>query len=61
MTSVKTRLLIIAGLVAVSIALVGGTVFAKQSGGVRPGWGYGDQNHTHTGPPGQSVSVNPEN
>ena len=21
----------------------------------KPGWGYGDQNHTHTGPPGESV------
>ena len=21
----------------------------------RPGWGYGDKNHNHTGPPGQSV------
>ncbi len=20
----------------------------------RPGWGYGDDNHIHTGPPGQS-------
>ena len=20
---------------------------------VRPGWGYGDKNHVHTGPPGQ--------
>ena len=23
-----------------------------QSGGAKPGWGYGDQNHVHTGPPG---------
>jgi hypothetical protein len=21
-------------------------------GGTRPGWGYGDKNHIHTGPPG---------
>jgi hypothetical protein len=21
----------------------------------RPGWGFGDDNHEHTGPPGQSV------
>lgn len=23
------------------------------SGGTRPGWGFGDKNHDHTGPPGQ--------
>jgi RNA polymerase sigma factor (sigma-70 family) len=26
---------------------------APPQGETRPGWGYGDQNHTHTGPPGQ--------
>jgi RNA polymerase sigma factor (sigma-70 family) len=25
---------------------------ATPSGETRPGWGYGDENHTHTGPPG---------
>lgn len=28
---------------------------AGNSGPTKPGWGYGDKNHTHTGPPGQSV------
>jgi len=23
-----------------------------QSGGTRPGWGWGDDNHDHSGPPG---------
>jgi hypothetical protein len=23
------------------------------SGGTRPGWGFGDKNHEHSGPPGQ--------
>jgi hypothetical protein len=25
----------------------------EKSGGTRPGWGRGDKNHEHTGPPGQ--------
>ena len=25
----------------------------KPDSGVRPGWGYGDPNHDHSGPPGQ--------
>lgn len=24
----------------------------------RPGWGHGDKNHEHSGPPGQSVNIN---
>jgi hypothetical protein len=27
-----------------------------QAYGTRPGWGYGDPNHTHSGPPGQTGS-----
>ncbi len=26
----------------------------QQSNSTQPGFGYGDKNHTHTGPPGQS-------
>src|SRR5436305_14860131 len=29
------------------------------SGGTRPGWGCGDRNHTHTGPPGNQYGTNP--
>lgn len=29
-----------------------GTVFAKDT---HPGWGFGDSNHIHVGPPGLSV------
>jgi hypothetical protein len=25
-----------------------------QPGTTRPGWGYGDPNHEHTGPPGKN-------
>ena len=44
--------LAIAGLAVVMLAQA---AFAKDQGGTRPGWGYGDKNHVHTGPPGQSV------
>jgi hypothetical protein len=27
----------------------------KKHGNQRPGWGHGDKNHDHTGPPGHSV------
>lgn len=27
-----------------------------QSAGTKPGWGYGDKNRLHTGPPGQTGS-----
>lgn len=36
-------------------AMTVGSVFAKTQGETRPGWGHGDKNHVHTGPPGQSV------
>ena len=29
------------------------------TGGVRPGWGCGDQNHTHSGPPGNPGATSP--
>ena len=36
------------------------TAFAAgHSGDNKPGWGHGDKNHHHTGPPGHSVSVHP--
>src|SRR5579872_2855650 len=34
-----------------SLALVS-LAFAAPHGGTRPGWGCGDTNHVHTGPPG---------
>jgi hypothetical protein len=41
---------VIAGITVASTALAKGN-----SGDTKPGWGYGDKNHVHTGPPGQSV------
>lgn len=39
-----------------------GLAFAKgnhTAGGIRPGWGCGDTNHTHTGPPGNPGATSP--
>lgn len=55
MTAIKARILIVIGLVVFSLALVAGNAFAKNSGSDKPGWGFGDKNHEHQGPPGQSV------
>lgn len=42
--------------IALSVfAVMAANAFAKTTGETRPGWGYGDKNHVHTGPPGQSV------
>jgi hypothetical protein len=46
------------GLTAGATLVIAGTAAAaNHPGNTRPGWGYGDKNHVHTGPPGQSVSV----
>ncbi len=51
---------VVAVVAAVAVVLLlAAPVLAKNPHGVqgsadsdRPGWGYGDSNHTHTGPPG---------
>jgi uncharacterized protein (DUF2147 family) len=47
------------GLAASATLAVAGTAAAASNhpGNTRPGWGNGDTNHVHTGPPGQSVRV----
>jgi len=55
----KKRIAITAASIAIT-GLAGATAFASQSAvqaNTRPGWGNGDKNHVHTGPPGQSVNV----
>ncbi len=41
-----------------SVLALSGAVYAcsghVSASGNRPGWGHGDKNHHHTGPPGQS-------
>lgn len=58
--NIKTRLLIVIGLVVFSLSLVGGVALAKNdnNGECKPGWGLGDDNHCHEGPPG-GPSVHP--
>jgi hypothetical protein len=45
------------------LAAFGGLAYSApgngNSGGTRPGWGCGDANHTHTGPPGNQYATNP--
>lgn len=49
------KLLVVVAIAIAGAVALGGSAFAKSNGGTRPGWGNGDQNHVHTGPPGQSV------
>lgn len=51
------RLTFLLLLIAASFVFLSQTVFAKQTGNLRPGWGFGDTNHVHTGPPGLSVNI----
>lgn len=44
--------------VAATALMVGNVLAAKPEDNSRPGWGFGDENHDHTGPPG-GPSVHP--
>jgi hypothetical protein len=55
----KITVWIVALFAAVALVGSGSALAAKPSGDTRPGWGFGDGNHVHVGPPGQSVSVAP--
>jgi hypothetical protein len=48
-------ILMLAGVVLASTGFAVSAFAAQNSGGTTPGWGFGDTNHVHTGPPGQSV------
>lgn len=49
------KLLVVLGLLIAAGVFVVHAAMAQGGPNVVPGWGYGDQNHVHTGPPGQSV------
>lgn len=49
------RLVLVTGIALVAFAIMATGAFAQNEDGTRPGWGFGDQNHEHTGPPGHSV------
>jgi hypothetical protein len=58
--NIKAKIFAVLGITVFSLALVAGTAFAqKNDDGTRPGWGWGDKNHKHTGPPGHSVFPGP--
>lgn len=51
----KIRFLVVLTTVfAIGLTMVN-VVSAKEKSDSRPGWGWGDRNHTHTGPPGNST------
>ncbi|MBX4188081.1 MAG: hypothetical protein KW793_03025 [Candidatus Doudnabacteria bacterium] len=51
------KILIVAVLLIMGAVFVAQGALAKPQGNTRPGWGFGDANHVHTGPPGTSVSA----
>ncbi len=57
------KIKVIGTIFTIATLLIAGTavVANAQNGnnGQKPGWGFGDKNHVHTGPPGLSVSVHP--
>lgn len=55
--TLNLRAMIIATVLAAVAITMATTALAApgNSGATKPGWGYGDKNHVHTGPPGQSV------
>jgi hypothetical protein len=54
MVNIKKKILLSVFIAAAFMAALT-TVANAKTGDTRPGWGYGDQNHIHTGPPGTSV------
>ncbi len=52
--TVKTKI-IVSTFALAAVLTTSGLVANAQKSETRPGWGYGDTNHVHTGPPGQSV------
>ena len=55
-SALLARMVVVFAILVASIAFVATNVLAKNDDTTRPGWGYGDKNHEHTGPPGQSVN-----
>lgn len=55
--AINLRIGLVVAMVLTTLAVLVGTAFAGpgNSGDTKPGWGFGDKNHVHTGPPGQTV------
>ncbi len=61
--SIKLPKTVIVALAMVLLAVASaGTAYAQNtSNDTKPGWGHGDKNHEHTGPPGHSNHPSHEN
>jgi hypothetical protein len=55
MQIINSRTVAIPLAVAASFIMMSTNALAKTDNNVKPGWGFGDTNHIHIGPPGQSV------
>lgn len=55
MLTINLRFLVTGAIAALTFLFFSTQAFAKPEDNTRPGWGFGDTNHVHTGPPGQSV------
>jgi|GEM_PF-2149666 len=56
----KKSIIVMVGVFFATALLFTQSAFAAgHSGDTKPGWGHGDKNHHHVGPPGHSVSVHP--
>lgn len=54
--TINLRAILVMSVIAAAAVFMATTALAANNDdGSRPGWGYGDKNHVHTGPPGQSV------
>lgn len=51
----KYSILMVLTLAVITLFSVHSAYAAKSTDTTRPGWGLGDPNHVHLGPPGQSV------
>lgn len=48
-------MLLVVALFTLSVSFTGSAFAAQPTDSTRPGHGFGDKNHVHTGPPGVSV------
>lgn len=61
MTHILRIFAVFVTILAAGVLLTHATKAQAAPGGSRPGWGNGDKNHEHTGPPGQSTAPLPGN
>lgn len=58
--NIKAKIIAVFAAVAITLSVTASAAMAKKNDdGMRPGWGWGDKNHQHTGPKGHSVFPGP--